>query len=175
MGEVVNSAGAVIETDDETGRLVRQTGLTEKQEIFASGLARGMTPVEAGRLAGYATPGVTSYKVRNSPAVREKVFRLREARIQRMAGLALNVIQELLQDKKTAGGVRLEAAKYTLKLAGHEKEAETISKDKPLGEMTLAELERLKAAHDALQTVGKSQTIDQDTSQVTDIIEEDPT
>ena len=127
------------------------------------------------RLAGYADPNSTAYKARNSPALRAKVFALRESKIQRMAGMALSAIKELIEDKRTPGGVRLEAAKYTLKLAGHEKEAEKLSKDKPLAEMTLAELEKLKAAHDALKSLASTPTIDQEHNQVTDIVEDDTT
>ena len=50
VGEVVNSDGAAIETDDETGRFVKQTGLTTKQARLAEGMARGLTVIEAGRL-----------------------------------------------------------------------------------------------------------------------------
>jgi len=174
MGEVVRPGdGLATATDDQTGQFTGRLDLTPKQAKFAEALADGLSPVDAGRQAGYAHPLVTSYKVRNSPALREKVFRLRESKIQRMSGLALSVVEKLLKDDKTPPGVRLEAAKHTLKLAGHEREAEKLSKDKPLAEMSLADLERLKAAHDALKVISSSQTIDQAPRQAIDIIEED--
>lgn len=170
VGEVVRGDGLEMVTDDQTGQFVERVDLTPKQARLCHALADGLPNRAAGIAAGYKSPDVTVSRLKANPAIRARVFELRQLKLERLASLALPRLEAMLKDAKTPAGVLLQAIQFTLREAGHVRTDEKPSKDKPLSELTLAELERLKAAHDALEVVGKSQTIDQSSSQVTDII-----
>lgn len=165
--------GFEVTVDPGNGQFLKPVDFTPKQHRLAHALAEGLPNRAAGIAAGYKSPDVTVSRLKAQPHIRARVFELRAIKLERLASLALPRLEQLLKDPKTPAGVLLQAIQFTLREAGHSKSDEKPNKDKELGELTLAELERLKAAHDALAIVGKSQTIDQTSSQVTDIIEDD--
>lgn len=113
--------------------------LTERQEAIVEALLQGKTIPEAGRVAGYAHSS-GAYQAVSSNAVQNEL-RARRRKILRLegAGEATRTMIELL-GKDNPASVRFQAAKFILIQDGIAAEGEGLN-DKPLGEMTEAELE----------------------------------
>lgn len=112
---------------------------TEKQAKFVEALLQGHSIPEAGRIAGYSHDS-GAYQAVSSGTV-QKLLREYRQRVVNTTGAsrALNVMMDLL-DEKTPATVRFNAARWILVAAGIGSDDEA---DKPLAELTEAELERL--------------------------------
>jgi len=118
---------------------------TEKQAVFVSHYATaGVNGAEAARLAGYSSPKSDAYRLLQLPHVRAAVRAARETAINGdLAKLALETLHELMANDTTPAPVRLGAARFSLEMAGHAAgKAETPLADRPLAEMSVAELQR---------------------------------
>lgn len=108
--------------------------LTKKKQEFIDQHLKTGDRDEAYRLAGYSIKG-RSWKcnARNlfmelSPVIKDRI----ELRFGGGAILAMNIVQEIMEDKKVSPAVRLNAAKDYLTRAGYDKPQETtvLVKDK---------------------------------------------
>lgn len=130
-------------------------GLTDKQRLLIEALADGASVKAASKLAGYAHE-VSAHRNLSAPHVQLALQKLLAVRVRKLAPLALDVVTGILSGAIPAPAtVKLDAAKTVLDRAGipalrGAMAAENASGDKPLGEMTLAELrshvEELKRA-----------------------------
>jgi phage terminase small subunit len=129
------------ETDAPPSRLET----TEQQAAFVRHYATaGVNGAEAAQLAGYAEPRAAAYRLLNKPHVRAAVRAARETAINGdLAKLALETLHELMANETTPAPVRLGAARFSLEMAGHAVgKTETPLADRPLAEMSVAELQR---------------------------------
>ncbi|MFA6241329.1 MAG: hypothetical protein WC655_10390 [Candidatus Hydrogenedentales bacterium] len=125
--------------------------LTKRQIAFIDGVARGMTPTEAVRQAGYGPTHLASqyaYRLQRTPAVQLALRARLKARIETtLIPNALSVIEEVLLDPAQPGGVRMKAAQLALQAGNffgtgsEDNGARTL-----LSQMSLADLERLAEA-----------------------------
>lgn len=121
---------------------------TDKQAAFVRYYAQsGISGAEAARLAGYADGKAMAYYLLAQPHIRQAVRASRETAIQGdLAKLALETLGQLMTSETTPAAVRHSCARTSLEMAGHlgSKGPESVQ-DKPLGEMTISELERFIA------------------------------
>lgn len=111
----------------------------------------------AARKAGYKDAPKSGYVLMRNPAVQSAI---RAARLVEINGegvsLAWQTIKGLMTDDDTPKHVKFQAARYTMEIAGYGQKAEKQGDDKPLSEMTDAELQdyirRKKDLLDALPT-----------------------
>jgi len=118
---------------------------TEKQAAFVSYYAqKGMNGADAARLAGYGDPKQSAWRLLSLPHVRAAVRAARETAINGdLAKLALETLHDLMANESTPAPVRLGAARFSLEMAGHAAgKQETPLHDRPLAEMSVAELQR---------------------------------
>jgi len=130
--------------------------LTEKQRLFIKEYVRcGGSRAAAAKNAG-CSRGYGDY-VLGLPEVVDEIHRLRHNWVQTdLAEKASAVLVGLLDREDTPARVRFEAARYVLSLAGHEKpeQNQALDADKPLTEMSLAELQTfINAGTDALEAL----------------------
>lgn len=130
--------------------------LTEKQRLFIkeylrSGGSRAVATRNSGVSRGYGD------YVLGLPEAVDEIHRLRHNWLQTdLAEKASAVLVGLLDREDTPARVRFEAARYVLGLAGHEKQEDNqaLDADKPLTEMSLAELQTfINAGTDALESL----------------------
>lgn len=119
---------------------LRETNLTEKQQIFASWVAQGLDASKAAEIAGYTAPYSEGSRTLALPHVQEAIRAEREILLVEIAGLAVKALRELVGPNNPPA-VRLRAAERSLDMAGHvAKPAAKALADKTMGEMTAAEL-----------------------------------
>lgn len=135
-------------------------GLTEKQAEFVRLYAGGMEQTKAARLAGYAQPTTDGYRLLQTQSVvaainREAEHQLTTEGVRKATAFMIRAVD----DPKLSGAVRISAAKWVLENAGHGLAAQRAAlglpvSDKPLSEMSLAELDTfLHAGITALEHV----------------------
>lgn len=127
---------------------------------FVSLLSQGVCQTRAAELAGYAHPDVQAVGLVRRPAIREALFVKRQGVIEgTLATAALGTMRGLIEGGDVPAAVRFAAARWVLEAAGHRAEAgaEDAGREKPLAEMSMAELEaearkveQLQAALDAV-------------------------
>lgn len=144
-------------------------GLTESASVFVKHYCAGVSQTEAARLAGYSNPGTEAWRLLRTPSVMEAITRESERRLLtegQQAALAFMIRAPL--DEKLPGAVRFQASKWLMEKAGHGLAAQRAAlglpaMDKPLSEMSLAELDTfLHAGITALEHVKQQEarTID---------------
>lgn len=125
-----------------------------------------MSARAAAALAGYSRPDTESWRQRHNPIVRAKMFRIRQLKIDQLAGLALRTLGDLLIDKATPAAVRNNAAQFLLASSGHGPKADKSHEagvPEDIRAMSMAELERYIAQRfDKTPKVGEGSTIDQE-------------
>jgi hypothetical protein len=146
----------------------RELALTDPQQRFAIGVAEGLSPTVAARVAGYSAPHVIASRLSRDPRVRELVRARRELELDKLSSVSLRALRELVGGYQTWEGkkipispaVRFQAVKLSLGLAGHVEKTEPKDTDNPLKSkdiqnMSVAELdaflasEKAKRANDA--------------------------
>jgi len=118
---------------------------TEKQAAFVLHYAtKGISGAEAARMAGYSAPKNDAHRLLQLPHVRAAVRAARETAINGdLAKLALETLHDLMANEATPAPVRLGAARFSLEMAGHAAgKHETPLADRPLAEMSVAELQQ---------------------------------
>lgn len=136
------------------------SGLTEMQADFVRKYVGGLSQTEAARLAGYSQPNVDGYRLLRQQSVIEAVNRETE-RVLMTEGqqAALAFMIKAPGNEKLPGAVRFQASKWLMEKAGHGLAAQRAAlglpaNDKPLSEMSLAELDTfLHAGITALEHV----------------------
>jgi len=121
---------------------------TDKQAAFVVAYATtGVNGTEAARLAGYSSPRTDSVRLLSLPHVRQAIRQQRERVIQTdLAKLALETLGQLMTNETTPAAVRHSAARTSLEMAGHlGKVAPDALENRPLGELTISELEKVIA------------------------------
>lgn len=119
------------------------TELTPLQQDFVDELvAGGCKPTEAARRAGFQHPGQEAYRLMRKPHVQDAV---KDAQNRLIAGsgtnVALKTLLEVMQDTKAPASARVSAAGKMLDAAGHFSKKSDDDREKPLHEMTDAELQ----------------------------------
>ena len=131
--------GAIVEAASKGNGLTdRQNRLVEDLSIALDDQDGLLTDRELAEIAGYSSPADFASAVR-SETVQAELKARRAAKIRgTLAQKALKTMESLLGDKNP-GSVRFGAAKWLLEQAGHT-DAQAEAKDKPLHEMSEAEL-----------------------------------
>lgn len=121
-----------------------ERSLTNMQLVFINYLVDGLTQTEAARLAGYSHPAEQAWHLVRHPRVQDELRERRQARIvARSVGLALNVMDQALEDPKASYTAKFPYVKLALALGGHHEKVNDPKGlyNKDLSEMTPAELE----------------------------------
>jgi len=121
---------------------------TDKQAAFVVHYGtKGMSGAEAARLAGYSSPAQDARRLLQLPHIRQALRDQRETIIQgSLAKLALETLEQLMTNETTPAAVRHSAARTSLEMAGHlGKVAPDALENRPLGELTISELEKVIA------------------------------
>jgi hypothetical protein len=155
---------------------VRVNKLTEKQKAFVEHIAQGVKPTAAARLAGYAADSSASLRVQASrnlsnPAIHKAAFADRERQLHGpLAKVALATLSAVMQDESAPAAARIQAARWTLESAGHGLAAQLgaarlgLDGDKPISQLSIADLEAMAEAHKAaiatLRDVTPSEAVD---------------
>ncbi len=135
-------------------------GLTEAASVFVKHYCAGVSQTEAARMAGYSNPGTEAWRLLRTPSVVEAITRESERRLLtegQQAALAFMI--KAPGNEKLPGAVRFQASKWLMEKAGHGLAAQRAAlglpvSDKPLSEMSLAELDTfLHAGITALEHV----------------------
>lgn len=141
---------AILRSDDEPHRgPVDDEGLTEKRRKFVQHVLEGLKPAKAAALAGYAHPDqAANYLTRQSNI--QDALRRESQRVLMTEGLqnSLRFMVSAPANEKLPGAVRFQAAKWVMEAAGHGLAAQRAAlglpaEDKPLSEMSTAELDGL--------------------------------
>lgn len=142
------------ETDPAPARL--DGPQTDKQAAFVTAYATtGLNGTEAARLAGYSSPRTDAVRLLSLPHVRAAIRAQRETIINGdLAQKALATLSELMEPG-TPAPVRLGASRTALEMARHlGGKVDPVLIDKPVGEMSVDELQRFIAeGQDALASV----------------------
>lgn len=144
---------AVMKTEREPHRgPTMANGLTEKQNSFVQYLVSGVPQGKAAKLAGYVSPDQSAYRLVRDPGVQEAI-RAESAKVLMSDGVpnALAFMVKAPLNEKLPGAVRFQAAKWVLENAGHGLAAQRAQLglpdfDKPLSEMSVAELDQFLSA-----------------------------
>lgn len=118
--------------------------LTDRQLEFVKHIAAGMNHTDAATLAGYTSAHTQAWRLMQHPRVQQAVKEHRQTRIfGRVGGLALQALEDVLDDKSVSPTAKFPYVKLGLALAGHSEKTPD-NKDlhtKDLSEMTPSELE----------------------------------
>lgn len=119
---------------------LQEKDLTDRQQIFVTQVAMGISHVKAAEIAGYTDPGASGWRTLALPHIQEAIRAEREMMLAEIAGLSVIALRELVGPNNPPA-VRLRAAERSLDMAGHvAKPAIKALADKTMGEMTAAEL-----------------------------------
>jgi phage terminase small subunit len=128
------------------------TNTTQQQKDFAVQMVlTGGNGAEAARRAGFAADSAAqaAYRLMRLPHVQATV-RMEQERVLKghMASKALYVLEQIMDDENAPAGARVDAAKTVLDRAGLPavRQPEPIVLEKPLGQMSVQELEAFIAA-----------------------------
>jgi phage terminase small subunit len=131
-----------------TTEIVQQRGFTQKQRDFIAAIARGCSPNDAAKVAGYEPNNVNSYASATNmllaaphvlAAIKQEMTRVIASED---APAARNVLITLMKDEKVAAPVRADCAKTILRIAGITEPKQSAANDKPLNEQSADELSR---------------------------------
>lgn len=133
MKQETAPAKALATLTDQQNRLVEVLSIGSGDQPIST------SDKELAQLAGYDTAQNLGNATRSEP-VQAALKTQRVARIKTvLAHKALQAIENMIQSDKTPAATRLAAAKFILEQAGHTID-QADAKDKPLAEMTEAEL-----------------------------------
>lgn len=118
--------------------------LTERQQKFASMVARGLSPSAAAKLVGYLAKN-EGVRLRHLPQVRAAIHRYREIRWDKLASVAPDVVAEIMLNPETKPETRLKAAIHVSALAGHVPKARDNEKTSDNSDMREWSVEALEA------------------------------
>jgi hypothetical protein len=146
------------------GRFVGTGGLTKKQQKFIHAyVENGGNGQAAARAAGYSVSpheGRVVHRLLTDPVVRGAIHNERDRKIgTRLASRALSVLEELMTSPATPAPVRYQSARTVLQMAGHggaEQESRQTPVDRPLVELSLAELEAFVRDGEAMLRVAQA-------------------
>lgn len=146
------------------GRFVGTGGLTKKQQKFIHAYVEGGGNGQAAaRAAGYRVSthgGRTVHRLLSDPLIRQAIHNERERRIgTKLASSALSVLEGLMTSPETPAPVRYQSARTVLQMAGHgaaEQASTQTPIDRPLVELSLAELEAFVRDGEALLRVAQA-------------------
>jgi hypothetical protein len=131
----------------------RETACTDRQLQFVHHFTNGArSAADAARAAGFADPGTAARRLILTPHVRAAIRAARIADIEGdLSRLALDTLRDLMATATTPAPVKLGAARFALEMAryGPEQAAKQPDDQKPLAEMTIAELEALVTAKES--------------------------
>lgn len=114
--------------------------VTQKEIKFIALAARGDSPVEAARRAGYSSPSTAGYQVAARPEILAAIKREQAAKlIQEGLPIAIATLIELAGDTKQPGSVRIQASKV---IVDRGLGADDPAARKDPSEMTREELDR---------------------------------
>jgi uncharacterized iron-regulated protein len=150
--------------------------LTDLQRAFVADFVAtgGKNATASARSAGYSADSARQegWRLLRKPSIQTAIQRERARAIDTEgATRAWAVIEGILDDVKVPYGIRFEAAKYVMSIAGHvppREKTEDGSRDKPIEEMTVSELESLIRRHERAEepAVGSSDASATETSEV---------
>lgn len=142
-----------------SGRITGTQGLTAAQDAFvAEYVANGAKGTAAAKAAGYADPGQEAWRLLQLPHVQEAI-RFEQARIIRgeLGTLAVAVLKSILKNPSTdkdmmalKGRVAIAVVDRAGHVAPKAPEAAKPTGDKPITEMSVAELDEVIAKGQAL-------------------------
>jgi hypothetical protein len=160
---MANSGGNALAR--KSGRFNDVASLTDKQERFVVlFVANGGKRINAARGAGYADPDTEGTRLLKLLHVTAAIHIERQRRISELSTAGLGLIGQIIDGTEpAAAGVKLDAAKFVIGLAGHSaKQAAEAPKtgDKPLEEMTIEEMEAMLRRSE--QALAQAQVIDGD-------------
>jgi hypothetical protein len=120
--------------------------LTDKQSAFVDAKVRGLSNTEAARLAGFAFPKQEASRLMHStPNVADAIRKGVALRLHTAAPDALGVLEDIMRDTAAPAPARIRAACHILDRclgrATAQQASSSDSDDKPIGEMSVAELE----------------------------------
>lgn len=95
-----------------------KTPLTESQEKFAAGVARGFNLTRAAREAGYAAPRQEAHRLLRDGRIRDLIFKKQELALVELGNKALDVVADIMSDASHKPETRLQAAALTLREIG---------------------------------------------------------
>lgn len=135
--------------DEEDVNSITLADFTPMQASYVRHRTKGVCPTDAARLAGYACAEVVCSVLEHNPRI-QIYLRNEQIRLLHNDGMrvAVKALIDIAGDPEAPKGVRVQAANSILNRVGiTEKIAEKQSKigDKPLSEMTIAELEAVIA------------------------------
>jgi hypothetical protein len=139
-------------------RAVATKELTEMQAEFVQAILAGNPIPVAAKLAGYAEER-GGHQAISSPAVQAALQQGRENRLKHVLSAKAMATMDGLLDDKTPAATRFAAAKWVLESAGHGSKDADEGKDKPIHEMTEAELMRFMARAQAVVEEGRDAPI----------------
>ena len=153
-------AGDLVAVDQGRQVVTRDArGLTPMQAKFVAEMSRGAgTPTDAARRAGYAggNAGQRAYELLHTPHIVAAIQAEQRTALTEVVGLAVKALRDVLSDESAAPRDKIAAARVVLDRTGlgPTKPQEPEKADKPLEELSIAELEaRIAAAHARLITV----------------------
>lgn len=124
--------------------------LLDQQRLFAESYVAGWgNATQAAIAAGYSPVSArqTASRLLHAPHVQDAIRRAQAHALKgRLASKALGVLEKILDDETAPAGVRVDAAKTVLDRAGMgaiRTPDHAVENDKPLSEMTAAELDAL--------------------------------
>lgn len=122
-------------------------GLTTKQDVFVRHFVEHGDRIAAVRAAGYrGDENVVAWRQFHTPTVMAALRYHTALRLQEGAPAALKVVWELMMDRETPRGIRLDAAKTWLDRSGHgavRSDEKDSGGNEPLNEMSIDELRRM--------------------------------
>ena len=142
----------MIDDEDIPSGGIAELGLTDKRRKFVQGVIAGLTPAKAAEQAGYSGPHQAANYLTRQSSIQEAIRR-ESARVLLSDGVpnALAFMVKAPLNEKLPGAVRFQAAKWVLENAGHGLAAQRAQLglpdfDKPLSEMSVAELDQFLSA-----------------------------
>jgi len=119
--------------------------LSDKQASFVRYLVLdGCSPTEAARRANYAQPKQRAWELLQRNTV-QAAIRAERTRVigSDLANVAVKTLRDIMTDDKAPAAARVSAARTSLEMAGHLGPTGKEMDDKPIAEMSQAELQEL--------------------------------
>lgn len=141
---------AVPEPDSHRAAATR--GLTSMQADFVKHYSNGVSQTKAAELAGYSSPGTDAWRLLQTQSIIDAITRYTSTKLMTEGQqAALAFMLKAPGNEKLPGAVRFQAAKWVMETAGHGLAAQRAAlglppEDKPLSEMSTAELDGLIGA-----------------------------
>lgn len=148
-------------------------GLTPMRAEYVKNLIQGMKPAKAAELAGYSCPAQQAVYLNKQPIIQDAIRRKsEEVLITEGLANALKFMVTAPMNEKLPGAVRFQASKWVMEAAGQGLAAQRAAlglppEDKPLSEMSTAELDGLIGAMRTRLLETRAQVIEGEARNVT--------